>query len=33
MPITETTIHNLASAQSFERGEDYYDSGSVYNLH
>jgi uncharacterized Zn finger protein len=32
MPITELAIRNLASAQSFERGEDYYHNGSVYNV-
>lgn len=32
MPITETTIHTLATAQSFERGRDYYRSGAVVNL-
>jgi uncharacterized Zn finger protein len=32
MPITEATIRNLATAQSFARGEDYYHSGAVYEL-
>jgi uncharacterized Zn finger protein len=32
MPITEAAIRSLASAQSFERGEDYYHSGTVYEL-
>jgi uncharacterized Zn finger protein len=32
MAITEAIIRNLASAQSFERGEDYYRSGSVFEL-
>jgi uncharacterized Zn finger protein len=32
MPITETMIRGLATAQSFERGENYYHSGAVLNL-
>ena len=32
MPITEATIRNLASSQSFLRGEDYYHSGAVYDM-
>lgn len=29
MPITNATIHSLASGQSYERGEDYYHTGAV----
>ncbi len=32
MSITEATIRRLASAESFSRGEDYYDRGAVVNL-
>ena len=32
MPLTETIIRNLTTAQSFARGEDYYHSGAVYEL-
>jgi uncharacterized Zn finger protein len=32
MAITEATVRRLASGQSFERGEDYYYSGSVYSI-
>ncbi len=30
--ITEATIRSLATAQSFSRGEDYYLTGSVYEV-
>ncbi len=32
MPITEATIRSLATAKSFERGQDYYEGGAVYDL-
>ncbi len=32
MPVTEAVIRSLATAQSFERGEDYYHSGAVLGL-
>jgi uncharacterized Zn finger protein len=32
MPLTETIIRTLASAESFSRGRDYYDSGAVVEL-
>lgn len=32
MPITKAIIRDLATAQSFERGVDYYHSGMVYDL-
>jgi len=32
MPITEATIRGLASAESFSRGEEYYQSGAVISL-
>lgn len=30
--LTESTIRNLASSQSFQRGEDYYHSDAVSNI-
>jgi uncharacterized Zn finger protein len=32
MPVTEVVIRSLATAQSFERGENYYHSGAVLGL-
>ena len=32
MAITEATIRDLATAQSFERGQDYFYSGAVYEV-
>ncbi|MCL4301695.1 MAG: SWIM zinc finger family protein [Anaerolineae bacterium] len=32
MPITEAQIRSLASAESFSRGRDYYESGAVVDL-
>jgi uncharacterized Zn finger protein len=32
MPLTEATIRGLATAQSFERGENYYHTGAVLDL-
>lgn len=32
MPITEAQIRTLASAESFSRGRDYYESGAVVDL-
>ena len=29
--LTESTIRSFASEQSFERGREYYHSGSIYN--
>jgi uncharacterized Zn finger protein len=32
MPITEGTIHDLATAESYERGENYYQTNSVSEI-
>jgi uncharacterized Zn finger protein len=32
MPITEATIRNLTTVQSYERGQDYYRRGMVYDV-
>ena len=32
MSLSESMIRGLATAQSFERGEDYYHSGAVLDL-
>jgi uncharacterized Zn finger protein len=32
MGITESDIRNLASAQSFSRGEDYFYTNAVHDL-